>query len=275
MLLLLALDAPVARAESGAETEARKCEERIAAAQRDALTKYETALQDLLATAQKAADLEAALTIRDEVRRVASEGALTDKHLVPSPSNLRTLQQQTLERLRDMVSHLVQEILPKLVEMKKSLTVAGRLDEALAVRGEIERLQNHYLPIVTANDSSVTTAETLLTAYAADRARADKIFKGQRIVVRGVVGGYRPDPADSRTFHLFLTGGAAGGWVQAFVGGDLLVREERSARSGSVLVIAPPQGDPVRVQKGQTFELRGVCEGFDETVRLVKCELLR
>jgi tRNA_anti-like len=262
-------------AQTGAEAETRKCEERIAAAQRDVLAKYETALQELLSNAQKAADLEAALAIRDEIRRAANDGTLTAKQLVATPASLRTLQQQTMERLQDLVSQLVQETLPRLLEMKKTLTVAGRLDEALAVRGEIERLQNTHLPIVPASDTQVTSAETLLTAYAADRTRADKIYKGQRILVRGLVGGYRPDPADARIFHLFLTGGASGGWVQAILGEDLRCREERHPRNGSVLVITPGTGEPVRVQKGQTFELRGTCEGFDETVRLTKCELLR
>jgi tRNA_anti-like len=273
--LALLFAALPARAQSAAEAEARKCEERIAAAQRDVLAKYETALQEQLAAAQKSADLEAALAFRDEIRRVSAEGTLTEKHLAPAPASLRTLQQQTSERMQDLVSHLVQETLPRLLELKKSLTVAGRLDEAVAVRTEIERLQNTHLPLVPASAASVTSAEALLTAYAADRTRADKIYKGQRILVRGVVGGFRPDPADARVFHLFLTGSAGGGWVQAILGEELRCREERSARNGSTLLIAPAEGEPVRVQKGQTFELRGVCEGFDETVRLTKCELLR
>ncbi len=274
---VLILGSPATRAQSGAagEAEAQKCEERIAAARRDVLAKYETALQELQLGAQKAADLEAALTIRDEMRRVSGEGTLTEKHLLPAPKTVRALQEQTLERMHDLVSHLVQETLPKLIELKKSLTIAGRLEEAVAVRGEIERLQDSYLPLVTANESSVTTAEALITAYAADRTRADKIYKGQRILVRGVVGGFRADPADARAFHLFLTGGTSGGWVQAHLGSELRCREERSGRNGTVLVISPAEGEAVRVQKGQAFELRGVCDGFDETVRLSKCELLR
>lgn len=266
-----------ADAQEGAGAEARKCEERIAAAQRDVLAKYETSLQDLLQTAQKGANLEAALAIRSELRRVSSEGTLTEKQVVTAPNSLRVLQQQTRERMQDLITQLVQETLPRLVEMKRSLTVAGRLDEAVAVRNEIERLQNNHLPVVPASDLQVTTVEALLIAYGADRQRADKIYKGQRILVRGLVGGYRPDPANARVFHLFLAGagGAAGGWVQAILGEEMHCQEERSTRNGSTLVIAPGDGEPVRVQKGQTFELRGVCEGFDETVRLTRCQLLR
>lgn len=266
-----------ARAQSAAagQAEAQKCEERIAAARRDVLAKYETALQEQQVAVQKAADLEGALAIREEIRRVSTEGALTEKHILLAPKTLRALQQQTLERMQDLVSHLVQETLPKLIELKKSLTIAGRLDDAVIVRQEIERLQDTYLPLVPADDKNVTNAESLITAYAADRVRADKIYKGQRIIVRGIVGGYRVDPTDSRSFHLFLTGGSSGGWVQAQIGPDLRPREERNSRSGSVLAISPTEGETVRIQKGQTFELRAVCDGFDETVRISKCELLR
>jgi len=274
VLLLPWADAP-AQSSLGLAAEVQKLEERIGAAQRDSLEKYETALQEVQLTAQKAADLESALAIRDELQRLRSEGALTDKHLLPAPKTLRTLQQQTADRMQDLVSHLVQETLPKLVEMRKSLTVAGRLDEALAVRKEIERLQDAYLPLVPASDTLVTPAETLLTAYAADRTRADKVYKGRSILVRGIVGGFRPAPGEAGAFHLFLTGGSGGGWVQALLGAKLRAREERGARGVAVLAIAVEGGDTVRVQKGQTLELRGTCDGFEETVRLSKCELLR
>lgn len=275
-LLTLAFFTAGAPAQNGLGFEAvvSSLEERIAAARRDTLGKYESALQDLQLAAQKAADLEGALAVRDELRRTTAEGQLTEKHLLPAPKSARTLQQQTMERMQDLVSHLVQEALPKLVELKKSLTIAGRLDDALAVRKEIERLQDAHLPLVPATDSIATPAETLLTAYAADRARADKVYKGQRILVRGIVGGYRPVPEEAGAFHLFLTGSAGGGWVQAYLGRDLHPREER-VRNGTVLALNADKGETIRIQKGQTFELRGVCDGFDETVRLSKCELLR
>src|SRR5437667_142068 len=82
------------------------------------------------------------------------------------------------------------------------------LDEALAVRESIEKLQNGYVPVIRADAGKVVAAETLLNAYAADRGRADKIYKGQRITVRGVVGGFRPDPANAKLYLVYLTGGS-------------------------------------------------------------------
>lgn len=256
------------------EAEAQKCEERIAGVWRDVLGKYDDALAELQTGFQKAADLESAVAVRTEKRRLAEEGALTEKHLVAEPKSLRTLQTQTIARMQELTVQIVSETVPKLIEYKKSLTVAGKLDEALAVREAIEKLQNGYVPVIRADAGKIVAAETILNSYAADRGRADKIYKGQRIVVRGVVGGFRADPADAKQYLVYLTGGAGGGWLQcAFVAGDFQIREEKQFNN-TVLLITGRGKDPatLRIQKGVAAEIRGVCDGMDEMVRLVKCD---
>ena len=276
LLLLLATlcaAAPLhAQGVSAGEAEAQKCEERIATVRRDVLAKYEDSLLELQTSFQKTADLESALAARAERQRVAAERALNDKHLVNEPKALRALQQATMQRMLDLTTQLVQETLPKLVEFKKSLTVAGKLDEALTVRGAIEKLQNVHVPLVKAEAGSIVAAETIVTAYGADRARADKTYKGQKLTVRGIVGGFRPDVADAKVWLVYLTGPGGGGWVQCTFSGEVRVREEKAAFGASVLVLSTRE-DTARLQKGQTVEVRGTCEGFDETVRLTHCEV--
>ena len=196
-----------AAAPTPAEVEVQKCEERIAGVWRDVLGKYDVALAELLAGFQKAADLEGAVAARAEKQRLATEAALTEKDLVIEPKALRALQTQTMAKKQELTTQLVNETLPKLIDYKKSLTVAGKLDEALAVRETIEKLQNGYLPVTRAEPGAVVSAEAILAAYAADRGRADKIYKGQRIVVRGVVGGFHADPADAKQYLVYFTGG--------------------------------------------------------------------
>lgn len=268
------------RAQTGAagEAEAQKCEERIAAVQRDVLMKYDDALAELLLGFQKAADLEGALAVRAERQRIAAEQSLSEKNFVAEPKALHTLQAQTLAKSQELVVQLVAETLPKLVELKKQLTVAGRLDEAVAVRGAIEKLQNAHVPMIRPDPAMAVPAETLIVAFGGDRARADKIYKGQKVTVRGVVGGFRQDPADGRHYQVFLTGGASGGWVQcSFLAGDNRFREERAAFNTPVLVITGKDNDAgaVRLQKGTPIDVRGVCEGWDEVVRLTRCEIPR
>ena len=258
------------------ELEAQKCEERIASVQRDVLGRYDDALQELQLGMQKAADLEGALAIRAERQRVAKQQALTSNDLVNEPKALRALQTQTLTKMQELVAQLVGDTLPKLVEHKRALTIAGKLDEAVAVRAAIERLQNNHVPLNRPEPGSIVTADVLLQAYAADRARADKTYKGQKITVRGVVGGFRQDPADSKSFLVYLAS-TSGGWVQcAFGAGEFRFREEQQFNTSS-LVIIPKANEAglARVQKGQPAEIRGVCEGLDEMVRLARCEIAR
>ena len=146
LLLPAAAQTPPAISVNAGEAEAQRCEERIASVQRDALNHYDTALQELQNTFQKAADLEGALAVRAERQRVAQENRLAANNYVTDPKPLRALQVQTVTRLQELTMQLVDDTVPKLVDFKKSLTVAGRLDEALAVRTAIERLQTGFLP---------------------------------------------------------------------------------------------------------------------------------
>lgn len=260
------------------EAEAQKCEERIGAVQRDVLGKYEDALAELQLGFQKTADLEGALAVRTERQRVTAEQTLTEKHFVAEPKALRALQTQTFTKAQELISQLIAETLPKLIELKKQLTVAGKLDEALATRSAVERLQNNHVPLVRPEAGTIVPADSLLVAYGGDRARADKTYKGQRIIVRGVVGGFRPDPADARNFQVFLTGSGSGGWLQCtFQATEHRFREEKASFNTPVLMIASKENEAatVRLQKGTTMDLRGTCDGFEEVVRLSRCDLAR
>ena len=278
LLLLGGGLAPATRAQSAAagEAEAQKCEDRIAAVRRDVLNKYEDALAELQTTLQKGADLEGAVAVRAERQRLAGDPVLSDQNFVVEPKALRTLQTQTAGRLQDLVTQLVAETVPKLVELKRQLTVLGKLEDAIVVRGAIEKLQNGNLPATRVEPGSIVGADALIVAYGGDRVRADKIYKGQKIVVRGAVGAFRPDPADSKSYQVFLAGGVGGGWVQcSFHVGDNRFREEKAGANVSLLVITGKEGDTVRLQKGSAIEVRGICEGWDEVVRLAKCEIAR
>lgn len=262
---------------SPAEAEAQRCEDKIASVRRDVFGKYDDQLGELQLTMQKTADLEGALAVRAERQRLATEQDLSEASYVTEPKALRTLQMQTLTKMRDLVAQLIQDTVPKLIEFKKQLTVAGKLDEAVNVRAAIERLQNSHLPMTKADSATSVPVETLLLAYAGDRARADKIYKGQKITVRGILGGYRPDPADVKTYQLYLSGSTGSGWVLcAFTAPDFKFREEKGSFGALTLVMTNKDGDTVaRIQKGQTLDIRGYCQGFDDVVRMDRCDQIK
>lgn len=259
---------------SPAEAEAQKCEDKIASVRRDVFGKYDDQLGELQLNLQKVADLEGALAVRAERQRLAQEQDLTEASYVSEPKALRALQTQTLTRLRELTAQLIQESVPRLIEFKKQLTVAGKLDDAVNVRTAIERLQNNHLPTTKADASAAIPAETLLLAYGGDRARADKIYKGQKFTVRGILGGYRPDPADAKNYQIYLSGSTGNGWVMCtFSAPEFRFREEKGSFGALTLVMTNKDGDTVaRLQKGQPVDIRGRCEGYDDVVRMDRCD---
>jgi hypothetical protein len=273
-LLCLSTAPLFGQAVNVADAEVQKCQEKIASVQRDVFGKYDDLLGELQLTFQKAADLEGALAVRAERERLKMEQSLNDGDLVDEPKALRALQTQFLAKELELVGQLVRDTLPKLIEYKKSLTVAGKLDEALSVRTAIENLQNN-LPVVKPQAGTVIPTEALIQAYAGDRPRADKTYKGQKITIHGVIGGYRQDPADAKNFLIYLTGGQSGGWVQcSFSSPDYRFREETGSFGATSLVITSRNSDnSVKVQKGQAMDIRGTCQGLDEVVRLTRCDL--
>lgn len=249
--------------------------ERISAVERDVLGKYEDSVAELQLQLQKAADLDGALTVRAERQRLRSEHKLTEKHLVSEPRSLRTVQQQSIAKIAELTAALVNESVPKLVELKKTLTVAGKLDDAVTIRGLIEKLQNDHVRVERPENGQFIPAENLLLAYAADRERADKTYKGVRLSLRGVVGAYRQDPADSRHYIVFLTKGTNSGWIAcSFDTGNLRFREEKQFNTSYLLIIDHNE-IIARVQAGQSLDVQGTCDGFQDTVRLSKCEIVR
>ena len=126
-----------------------------------------------------------------------------------------------------------------------------------------------------ADSNTIIPVETVLLAYAGDRVRADSIYKGQRITIHGVLGGYRQDPADAKTYQFYLSGSTGNGWVQcAFSAPDYRFREEKGSFGAVSLIVINKQGDTVaHVQKGQPLDVHGHVEGFDDVVRLDHCDL--
>jgi hypothetical protein len=243
--------------------------------EREVLGKYEDSIGELQLQFQKAADLDGALAVRTERQRLQADHHLTEKNLVNEPRSLRTLQQQTIAKIAELTAALVNETVPKLVELKKALTVGGKLDEAVTVRGLIEKLQNDHVRVERPENGQFVAAENLILAYAADRERADKTYKGVRLSLRGVVGAYRQDPADNRNYIIFLTKGTNGGWIAcSFDTGNLRFREEKQYNTNYLLVFDRNE-IIARVQAGQSLDVQGTCDGFQDTVRLSKCEIVR
>jgi hypothetical protein len=258
-----------------AEAEAQKCQDKIASVQRDVLYRYDSSLQELQAGFQKAADLEGALAVRAERQRAAADGTLTEADFVSEPKALRALQAQTASKLQELISQLVQESAPKLIELKKQLTVAGKLDEALAIRTSIEKLQASFMPAAHPDSKTPMASEVILNAYAADHGRADAVYKGQHLTVHGSVAGFRTD-LDGHHYVIFMSGpDLSGPLIQCvFALNQYHFREDKQLNNVILTVWSDKEAGTIRVQRGSAFSVTGTCSGWDDGVKLQKCELL-
>ena len=201
-----------------------KTERRIQEVRVEIGNRYEKKLGELRAAFQKLGDLENSVVIRDEERRlVGSDVALDVQNLVQEPRLLRDAQVELIGRQKEMLSQIVQESLPKLLELKKALTVSGRLDEALEVRRSIADLQDMVSPAEKVDTVTVVSAEDVFQTFQSSRPRADKMYKGRNLVVRGKLAGMRPDPRDPGSSVLVIFGGGEGMFIDCAFSACLMV----------------------------------------------------
>jgi hypothetical protein len=259
--------------------EIEKSERQIREVRVEIGNRYEKKLSELRLSYQKGADLENALAVRSEEQRVETEPnrPLESRNLVEEPFLLREAQTELLAKQTEMITQIVQAIVPKLVDVKKALTVAGKLDEAVEMRNTIQNFQDAMSPAQRLTNNALVTAEEVFQAYQSSRERAEKMYRGPRLNLRGKVVGVRPDPKEAGALTLVLYGGAEGALVDcAFSSSEYRVREERVGQN-VFFVVARNSGDPsspiLRAQRGGLVELLGKCEGADGAVRFGGCTI--
>lgn len=254
--------------------EIERSERRIREVRVEIGNRYEKKLAELRLTYQKLADLENAVAVRAEETRVAAEAEkpLDAANLVAEPRLLHDAQLELLTKQGEMLAQIAAEGLPRLLEMKKALTVAGKLDDALKVAGVMTRMHDAASPAQRMSPNSTVTAEEVFQAFQISRERGEAIFKGPKLVLRGKVAGVRPDPREAGAMLLVLFGGAESALVDcAFPSSEYRVREERAGQN-AVYVVARI-GDPgmLKVQRGALVEVQGKYEAVEGSVRFGGC----
>lgn len=256
--------------------EIERSERRVREVRVEIGNRYEKKLAELRLTYQKLADLENALAVRSEETRVAAEAEkpLDARDIVGEPRLLHDAQVELLAKQGEMLAQVATEALPRLLEMKKALTVAGKLDDALKVTGLMARMQAAASPAQRVPPGATATAEEVFQAFQISRERGEAIFKGPKIILRGKVAGVRPDPREAGAALLVLFGGADSALVDcAFPSSEYRVREERAGQN--VFYVVSRTGDPavLRVQRGALVEIQGKYEAVEGSVRFGGCSL--
>jgi hypothetical protein len=145
---------------------------------------YARLLESLRKAKQTAGDLDGVLAVKKEIDRFALDPHLSPEALVTSPPELRALQSRCadysnklrLQRSRKRAD-LFADYLKRLNAMQRNLTVAGKLEEAVAVNSEIKRIE--ALPELAEVRAAVAAASAEISG-GQDTKRADSGRTGVR-----------------------------------------------------------------------------------------------
>lgn len=260
------------------KSEVERCERRIKEVRAEIANQYEIELGKLRVLFQKAADLESALQVREEERRLSQERGLDPANLAQEPRALRELQEKWLGKQKELLNQVLEDSVPKLVDIKKQLTVAGRLDEALEIKGQISQLQSGTGPTQRVSSGERVSVEEVWQAYQTNRERADKMYRGVKLTFFGRVLGLRQDPREASALSLVLSGGADGAYVDcAFSSSDYRLTQQKQG-AGMVISATPTSNrhGEGKFAVNTLTEILGKCEGWvDGGLRFSNCTVPR
>jgi formylglycine-generating enzyme required for sulfatase activity len=98
--------------------------------------------------------LEDLFSVKAERQRYLERPAITEKHFVEQPDELLILQEQYAELQESLPRECLESVTEQLEKQKKTLTIAGQLDEAIKVKQSLEA----FLAKVTATGNGVSSS---------------------------------------------------------------------------------------------------------------------
>ena len=121
-----------------------QCEQEIRSKIATALAQYAKELDALAKSFQAKGELEAIMVVKNEQERFKNAGRIDDANIVESPAELHDIQAKYKALPETIGQQTAKQFLTALEEKKKNLTVEGKLDEAMAVKKDIEKIQARY-----------------------------------------------------------------------------------------------------------------------------------
>ncbi len=123
---------------------AQKCDQEVQARMEQISKDYVRELADLMDTFRLRGDLEKALAVRKEIERFETGKSLEPRYLVEIPIQLRELQQKFLAAPKKAADEIAKGKVATLEETKRKLTIDGKLDDAIVVKAEIDKILKKY-----------------------------------------------------------------------------------------------------------------------------------
>ena len=121
-----------------------QCEQAIRDRIATSQAQYAKELEALMKSFQAKGELESLFAVKNERERFMNAGRIEDANIVQAPAELRELQQKYKALPERIGQETALGYVKALEEQKKNLTVEGKLDEAMAVKKDIEKIQARY-----------------------------------------------------------------------------------------------------------------------------------
>jgi hypothetical protein len=120
------------------------CEELIRTSRLAMQAQYVGELEALEKSSQAKGTREDIFAVKAERRRYLETPILAESNLVETPSSLRALQDKYLSLQEGLIATVVEEIVARLEQQKQSLTIEGRLEEALRAKEDASTIKQRY-----------------------------------------------------------------------------------------------------------------------------------
>jgi hypothetical protein len=121
------------------------CEELIRQSRVAMQAQYVGELEAIERASQAKGALEDIFAVKAERQRYLETPILAESNLVETPLSLRELQDTYLERQEGLAAKVVEEVVERLEQQKQSLTIEGRLEDAMKAKLNSEKIRKRYL----------------------------------------------------------------------------------------------------------------------------------
>ena len=123
------------------------CEEMIRKKRVSLQAQYVGELEALEKASQAKGALEDIFAVKAERQRYLETPILAESNLVETPSSLRELQEKYFELQGGLAAKVVEEVVGRLEQQKQTLTIEGKLDEALQAKNDADKIARRFLAL--------------------------------------------------------------------------------------------------------------------------------
>jgi hypothetical protein len=159
------------------------CEKAIRQRQIDLQLQYSGELEALEKASQAKGALEDMFAVKAERQRYLETPILAASNLVETPSSLRELQDKYLEWQEGLAAKVVEEFVARLEQQKQSLTIEGKLEEAVKAKEAVEKVRQKLL--VSSNDRNRQVLKRFIGKYRFENGNIEEIAPNGVYLVDG------------------------------------------------------------------------------------------